>query len=352
MVGLVAGASTVTGIFLKLPAGAISDAIGRRAVLLGAAAVFALMPLTYPWITGLAALVVVRFVHGSATALFGPTSGATLSDMAPADARGRWMGTYSAIQGTGQAAGPVLAGWLLGRAGFGITFFSAAALGIAAWIVLASSQMLTPSKRALAWSEMRDAIRAVASNRGIVLTSIAQAGQFMLHGMITAFLPIYAVEDAGLSPAEAGMLFGAQMATTIVSRPVFGRLSDTVGRRPMIVAGLTTCAAAVALFASSQSFMTLLACSAIYGAGLAVTTSSTAALITDLADRSRYGAAHGLFGTIFDVGDAAGPIAGGFIAARFGYDTLFYAAAALAGALALAFALASRNFRSPTIKSP
>jgi DHA1 family multidrug resistance protein-like MFS transporter len=347
MVGLVAGASTVTGIFLKLPAGAISDAIGRRAVLLGAAAVFALMPLTYPWTTGLAALVLLRFIHGSATALFGPTSSATLSDMAPADERGRWMGTYSAIQGSGQAAGPVLAGWLLGRAGFGITFFSAAALGIAAWILLASSRTLPASRRALAWGEVRGAIRAVASNRGIVLTSVAQAGQFVLHGMITAFLPIYAVEEAGLSPAQAGMLFGAQMVTTIVSRPLFGRLSDTVGRRPLIVAGLTTCATAVALFASSDSFAALLACSAIYGAGLAVTTSSTAALITDLSDRSRYGAAHGLFGTIFDIGDAAGPIAGGFIAARFGYDTLFYSAAALASTLALLFALASRNFKSP-----
>ena len=98
----------------------------------------------------------------------------------------------------------------------------------------------------------------------------------------------------------------------------------------------------MALFASSRSLTAFLACAAIYGAGLAVTTSSTAALITDLADRSRYGAAHGLFGTIFDVGDAAGPIAGGFIAARFGYETLFYAAAALAGALAVIFALASR----------
>jgi MFS family permease len=166
--------------------------------------------------------------------------------------------------------------------------------------------------------------------------------------MITAFLPVYAVERVGLSPAQAGLLFGAQMTTTILARPMFGRLSDQVGRRPMIVAGLVTCATAVALFAPSGGFAPLLVCSAIYGAGLAITTTSTAALITDLADRSRYGAAHGLFGTIFDIGDATGPIAGGLVAARFGYEALFYMSAMMALSLAALFAVTSRGWQSAT----
>jgi DHA1 family multidrug resistance protein-like MFS transporter len=345
LVGLVAGASTLTGVVLKLPAGAISDAIGRRGVLIGAATLFALMPLVYPWTTTLGALILLRFVHGSATALFGPTAAAALSDMAPMAERGRWLGTYSAIQGSGQAAGPVLAGWLLGYAGFGMTFFSAAALGIAGWILLASAPGLTGAQPAVKWAEVRSAVRAVAGDGRIVLTSIAQAAQFVLHGMISAFLPIYAVEQVGLTPAEAGFLFGAQMVTTILARPLFGRLSDRIGRRPMIVTGLAICSIAVALLTISNGFVPLLLCSAIYGAGLAITTSSTAALITDLSDRSRYGAAHGLFGTIFDVGDAFGPIAGGLVAGRFGYVALFHSASLLAVSLAVAFYAGSRRWR-------
>lgn len=345
MVGLVAGASTVTGIFLKLPAGAISDAIGRRTVLVAAAGVFAVMPFTYLWTTSLAWLVALRLAHGSATALFGPTAAAALSDMAPADQRGRWLGTYAAIQGSGQAAGPVLAGWLLSAAGYGPTFLTAGALGTLAWILLARWPRQAAAPAQLKWRGIHTAVGAVAADRRIVMTSAAQAGQFMLHGLISAFLPLYAVEHVGLSPAEAGLLFGAQMTTTILARPVFGRVSDRVGRRFMIVVGLSTSAVAVALIAWSGGFSTLLALSAVYGAGLAITTSSTAALITDLSDRSRYGAAHGLFGTIFDIGDAAGPIAGGFIAGAFGYVTLFYAAAALALLLALAFGVLSRRWQ-------
>jgi hypothetical protein len=59
----------------------------------------------------------------------------------------------------------------------------------------------------------------------IVVTSMAQAGQFVLHGMLTAFPPIYAVEQVGLSRAEAGLLFGAQLVATILTRPLFGRVS-------------------------------------------------------------------------------------------------------------------------------
>ena len=112
----------------------------------------------------------------------------------------------------------------------------------------------------------------------------------------------------------------------------------------MILAGLCTCALSVGALSFAQDSWSLLLISAVYGAGLAITTSSTAALITDLSDRSRYGAAHGFFGTIFDVGDALGPIAGGVVAARVGYERTFQAAALTVTLLALAFWALSRRW--------
>jgi len=238
----------------------------------------------------------------------------------------------------------MLAGALLGRLGFAPTFLTAAAFGITAWLLLIRLPLTGATAARRPWRETAAAVRAIGGDTRILITSLAQAGQFMLHGLLTAFLPVYAVDRVGLTPAQAGLLFGAQMVTTILARPVFGRLSDRAGRRPMIVAGLVTCAVAVALFAWCTGFVSMLLVAALYGAGLAITTSSTAALITDLADKTRYGAAHGLFGTIFDVGDALGPIAGGFVAARFGYHTLFQSAAGLALLLALVFGTASRSW--------
>src|SRR5688572_6559077 len=68
MVGFVVAASTLTGIVLKLPAGAWSDVLGRRPMLLLGTIVFATMPFTYLGVVSLGALVAVRFLHGAATA--------------------------------------------------------------------------------------------------------------------------------------------------------------------------------------------------------------------------------------------------------------------------------------------
>ena len=83
MVGVVA-ASTLTGMCLKPPAGAWSDVLGRRVLLVAGGIVFAVMPFTYLGVASLAALIAVRAVHGFATAIFGPVASATLSDVAPA----------------------------------------------------------------------------------------------------------------------------------------------------------------------------------------------------------------------------------------------------------------------------
>ena len=53
---------------------------------------------------------------------------------------------------------------------------------------------------------------------------------------------------------------------------------------------------------------------------IAITTAATSAYITDVAPRERFGAAHGVFGTIYDVGDASGPIIGGLLVSAWGYS--------------------------------
>src|SRR5829696_1844030 len=83
MVGLVSAASTLTGMFLKLPAGALSDVLGRRVLLIAGSIVFAVMPFTYLAVASVGVLIGIRAIHGSATAIFGPVASATLSDVAP-----------------------------------------------------------------------------------------------------------------------------------------------------------------------------------------------------------------------------------------------------------------------------
>ena len=83
------GASTLTGVFVKLPAGALSDLLGRRRLLLAGAIVFAIMPFTYSLLRRWQCS--SCWFHGSATAIFGPVASASLFDIAPPASRGAWL---------------------------------------------------------------------------------------------------------------------------------------------------------------------------------------------------------------------------------------------------------------------
>ena len=61
------------------------------------------MPFAYLPAASLPWLIAIRFVHGSASAVFGPVAYATLSDLAHPAQRGRWLATFGTVQGVGRS---------------------------------------------------------------------------------------------------------------------------------------------------------------------------------------------------------------------------------------------------------
>jgi MFS family permease len=343
LVGFVMGASTLTGVFLKLPAGALSDLFGRRRLLVAGALVFATLPFTYLAISTLAWLVMLRFLHGSATAIFGPVASASLSDMAPAARRGAWLSTYSTAQGTGQAIGPILAGYAIAVGRFDLAFAASGLIGLGAPLIVgtwrAPKRAEDPARERPSWQAFTHGVREVVSDRLVLITSAAHAAQFVLNGMLNAFLPLYGREVLNLSGSELGWLFGMQTVTTLLVRPIIGALSDRIGRRAVIATGLTIGSLAVFSLSLTTTLTTVIVVVLTYAGGVAITTAATSAYITDITRRARYGAAHGVFGTIYDIGDALGPIAAGVLVAGLGYAHMFQVMAAIALAMAVVFTI-------------
>jgi MFS family permease len=348
LVGFVMGASTLTGIFVKLPAGALSDLVGRRRLLVAGALVFATLPFTYLAVSTLALLILLRFVHGSATAIFGPVASASLSDVAPAASRGTWLSVYSTAQGAGQALGPILAGYFVAAGRFDLAFVVAGAIGLAVPVVVSGWRAApTTSSNSRSWEAFKRGVQEVGRDRLVLVTSGAQAAQFVLNGMLSAFLPLYGREALNLTAAQLGWLFGVQTLITLAVRPAIGRLSDRAGRRWVIVIGLTVCSLAVFSLSLAGSASALVVSIVAYAAGVATTTAATTAYITDVTRRARYGAAHGVFGTIYDVGDALGPIVAGILVVALGYARMFQIMAAVALAIAIMFSIVARQRSTP-----
>ena len=143
---------------------------------------------------------------------------------------------------------------------------------------------------------------------------------------------------------------GAQLATTMIGKPAGGWLSDRLGRKPMILSGLCLCAFMLPLIVVAEGFLALLLLSCLLGLGVAIVTPSTTALVADLAKAGRMGSAMGVFGTIWDSGEAAGPILAGFLIASLSYFNGFLVISGLMVLAAVIFAMTIKDPVKPSAR--
>ena len=145
-IGLIVSVSTLTGVFLKLPSGALSDIYGRRFLLQIGVVAFGLPPFLYPWITDLDALTALRFFHGLATAIFAPSALATVADLYR-ERRGAALGAYTASTQSGALLGPFIGGYLIYMSGFSAAFVTAGIFGCIAIAIFYSLHLTPPPPR-------------------------------------------------------------------------------------------------------------------------------------------------------------------------------------------------------------
>jgi DHA1 family multidrug resistance protein-like MFS transporter len=162
-------------------------------------------------------------------------------------------------------------------------------------------------------------------------------------GSVQAYLPLYAL-TIHLSAWEIGVLAGAQGVASVWSRPIMGRRSDRLASRtPLIVIGSLLCIGTLIAIPYATSFLVLLGLSTVFGLGTGIVTPSTMALIGDLVRKGNYGSAMGVFGSLWDIGHAGGPIVFGFLLVALGYQTSWLIMALVMAAALLVFLLGTRR---------
>ncbi|MBI5101416.1 MAG: MFS transporter [Nitrospirae bacterium] len=341
-IGFAVGVSTVTGIFFKLPAGALSDVIGRKRTMMIGLFFFAVMPFTYLLVKDYQLLIIIRFIHGLATAVYGPVAMAVVADLAGKN-KGEMLSWFSSVTIIGNLLGAPLGGYILHRGpgaanpsilDFHYAYIASGTAGLLS-LVLALG-ILKGDKTDEIGKSLKESfvafisgIKEVLSDKRIAITSAMEGLQNMTVGALEAFLPIYAVTIAGLNEFQAGLLWGVQVVTTILSKPIMGRTSDRYGRKALITTGLIICAVSFGLVPVFRGFYPLMITAAFFGLGEALVQSSGAAFVADLCKEKHFGAAMGTFGTIFDIGHAGGPILAGFLLAGHSYVFSFLVMAAL-----------------------
>ncbi|MCL6417193.1 MFS transporter [Aestuariirhabdus sp. Z084] len=159
--------------------------------------------------------------------------------------------------------------------------------------------------------------------------SLASVFAFRMLGlfMVLPVLAIYGDELQGASPALIGVAIGGYGLTQALLQIPFGMLSDRIGRKPVIIAGLLLFAAGSLLAAGSESIYGVIAGRCLQGAGAIAST--VLALLSDLTREQNRTRAMALVGMSIGLSFCVAMVAGPLITAWFGLTGLFLVTALL-----------------------
>jgi DHA1 family multidrug resistance protein-like MFS transporter len=350
-VGFIAAASTVVGIIVSLPAGILSDIIGRRRVMLIAVVVFATAPFLYLLITSPWQLVLVRIYHGLATAILGPVALAAVADTFETG-RGERMGWYSSATMIGRFLAPLVGGVLIFGENFRWVFLADGFAGILALVAASRLPATNTASGSLreAFKQQRgkygQEIVFIFRHPGILATSGIEAVQYFAFGCLETFLPIYLNEKLGYPAWKIGLLFTAQILAATFTKPIMGRLSDHYGRVPMIVGGLALGGITTGIMVRSSNYLVIMLLIAIFGLGLATVTASTSALVADFSRAQGRGGAMGVLSSIMDIGHSTGPMVAGALIGAYSYRMAFGVVGISLVVISLIFGFIMRYFKN------
>lgn len=148
-----------------------------------------------------------------------------------------------------------------------------------------------------------------AARQGLLPVFLTVFIDLLGFGIVIPLLPIYA-RNYGASEVSLGLLFASFSLMQLFFAPLWGRLSDRIGRKPVLVGGLIGTAASYVLFGFADSMVMLFVARALagfFGANVA-TAQAFVADVTAPEDRAR---GMGIIGAAFGLGFTFGPLIGG-----------------------------------------
>ena len=240
--------------------GALSDAHGRRPVLLVGFCGLALSFFATATTTALWVLIAVRLVSG-AVQTNASVCNAYVADISAPEQRAKRFGMLGAMFGVGFILGPVMGG-LLGGIDLQLPFYAAGALALLnlvyGWFVLPES--LPPERRkAFTWRAANPvvALRSLAALKGVGSLAFALAFSFLAQFVLYTCWVLYSTFKFGWGPTENGWSLAAVgVMSVLVQGVLLGRLLKRYTPQRLVVVGLVSSSLAYALWgAATQGWM-------------------------------------------------------------------------------------------------
>src|SRR5689334_21532885 len=371
-------AYTLSLAVLLVTGGRLGDIFGRRRMFLAGVVIFGAASATIGFAPHEGWLVASRAIQGVGAALMMPGTLSIITQTFPPEERGKAIGTWAGVSAIALAIGPLVGGWLTEDVSWRAIFLLNVPVDVVAVAVTLfatqESRDETASRRvdvpgivtltlgltalvlalvegnAWGWGSARIVallvvsvvslagfvaierrspvpvvdFRFFASRSFIGANLVAFAVTFSMFAMFF-FIALYLQNILGYSPLEAGVRFLPTTFIVIVAGPLAGRLSDRIGPRPLMVAGLIAIAISLGWLSRIRvdtSFGFLLPAFMLMGVGMGLVMSPMSTAAMNAVDRSKAGVASGTLSMVRMVGGTFGVAALGALVAAIGRHDL------------------------------
>lgn len=145
---------------------------------------------------------------------------------------------------------------------------------------------------------------------------------FLGFQMLMPVLPVYSVTLSG-TDTWAGLVVGIFSLSTLIMRPIAGRLADEKGRKGILLCGLGVFIVCVVSYMFVPSILFLLLVRVIHGFGWGASNTATNTIASDFIPKSRFAEGMGYFTLASTFAMAIGPALGLTLMNRYGFSTTF-----------------------------
>lgn len=313
---------TITAGISRPFSGKLADTVGRLPVMYIGTLACVICSVLYPVFGFVAGFLTLRFFHGFSTG-FKPTgTAAYVADVVPENRRGEAMGTLGICLSLGASASPPLGSWLVKNYDINTMFYASAVLAVLSMAIIFNLKETLRNRQPFRWSLLRirrdDIFDPLALPAAVVMICC-----YLSYGIILTLVPD--LSDS-LGVENRGTFFTLFTLSSISTRFFAGKISDRLGRVPVLKASSLMIALAMAVFGMAHTKYLLYAASVLFGLGNGVFSPAINAWTVDLGDPGRKGRALATMFISLEIAIGVGALIGGAFAAHI--DGVFYFAGA------------------------
>jgi MFS family permease len=301
--------------FLQPISGAILDRVGHRKQFIQVGLlIMGLATLGYILASRFTDMLLLRTFQGLGVALTVPAALVLMVSASQKRTRGGAMGIYTTSRMLGLGIGPLIGGLLFDRFGFNPTFVTGsififiAVVLVQLWIKEKPAQ--SPASRQPAKLQIIDRKLLSAGILGAAFATFVMAAGFTMMSALEAQFN----QRLGMTAFMFGVAFSVLLFSRLIFQVPLGRLSDKIGRKPLIIAGLILMAPTTALLGFVPSFLSLTAVRFIQGIASGAVAAPAFAVAGDMTRSGGEGRQMSLITMGFGLGIALGPLLAGLLA--------------------------------------